>query len=99
VELDSRFIAGVLYGGFVVAVLGFLLNHIRTAQTQAGLLNRPMSNFPASAQTELTSAGVVGTSQAAGCRQVGLMIALVVAVLLSFGGCLLISSQFSSPCF
>jgi hypothetical protein len=94
-ELDPRFIVGVSYGAIVVIILAFVLNRARKARTEAGLQYRPMSDIPASRQAVLTSAGVVGTSQSAGCREAALIILFIVAFLLSLVGCFYIASLFS----
>jgi hypothetical protein len=87
-EVRDSFCCGTMYGLIVGGIIGLTLHQIREARTKMGLKNRPLDNFPDAAQPQMTSSGVVNTSQQATVRYVMWTFFLIVFVVAVIAGVL-----------
>lgn len=62
---EYSFCFGAFYGAIAAGIIALILNKIREARVKTGLRDRSLNNFPDSAQPNMTSSGIVRTSQEA----------------------------------
>jgi hypothetical protein len=73
----ASFCFGTFYGAIAAGIVSQILIQIREARGKAGLKNRSFDKFPDSAQPNLTSSGIVRSSQQANIKAVMFSVLLV----------------------
>jgi ABC-type antimicrobial peptide transport system permease subunit len=84
--VQGSFCCGLVYGFVAAGFIAMVLSNIREARLKMGLKDRSLNNFPDAAQPNMTSSGVVNTSQEAMFRYVMWIIALIVIIVMVVGG-------------
>jgi hypothetical protein len=60
--MEGSFYDGLFWGFFVAGIVGWIFRKIQTALRNSKKHKKPLNSFPASAQANMTSSGVVRES-------------------------------------